>query len=1001
MFSARAVLRTFLFLSLLAPAPGVFAQQTGSIQGKVVDASGAVLPGVTVEAKSNVLPTPRSTTTGGDGVYQLPALPPGAYTLTFALSGFQTVTRESQVQLSEVTSVDAKLAVQGVTEAVTVTAERTFADKTSAAITSGLSNTQISRLPVGTQYRDLINLIPGVMYTQDQTRGPSAGASGQDNVYNFDGVNVTLPLFGTLSAEPSSQDIAQFTVVKGGAKAVDFNRAGGFNIDSVSKSGTNRFSGEGSYRFQRHDFAAKQTSGSASRFDQNRAWSDANLGGPLVPGKAFFYGSYYRPTLNKQNASNLYGPLPDFDSVRNEEFGKVTITPTSSTLVNFSYRNSHRLDKGSQFGGSTAPTAGTGNESRQRIGTADGSWIIRSNSVLTFKYTHFENPTQGRPDNTSSAVVNTAIGTHLDITSLDKLGLLSVPKIGSNAAANAFIQPIINQYGYKDPTTGVLTGGGTVGFGATFDKDDFYRDAGQVAFNTTLSAMGMRHNLHGGFQMYVDSEDLDRKSNGWGLITVPAGTVSFPPGTGSPIFYQATYQAQGAGKVPVIHSEYHSKSFEANDTINWKNWTFNVGAVISNDTLFGQGLQPDSSALSGFVTSPATELDPKKRKYQEYDIPFSKMIQPRVSATWAYNDKDTIYASYARFNPAASSLPRAASWDRGLEVTQNADFDASGNLFAVESVAGSTGKLFVPDLTPRRYDEFLVGTSRQFTPAVGGRAYFRYRKGTHYWEDTPNNSRVLFNEGFTTVPGTSAPLPQQPYIANLAAQLAGLGISNGGNAYVIADLDGSFTDYREVTLESEYRKGRAWVQGSFTWSRYYGNFDQDGSSSYVGSSLTDNNDSNVFIGSSFIGDSAGRQLWDLKLGRLRGDRPYSFKMFGAYSLVWNGSIGAFVTAQSGQPWETHSYLPYASLTSSTSNSDRYSEPAGSHRSPAHAQLDLNYTQEFPFMKRYRAGAVFYVYNVFNSQTGYSIDPNFNDALYQKPLRYYDSRRLEMTFRLQF
>ena len=96
------------------------------------------------------------------------------------------------------------------------------------------------------------------------------------------------------------------------------------------------------------------------------------------------------------------------------------------------------------------------------------------------------------------------------------------------------------------------------------------------------------------------------------------------------------------------------------------------------------------------------------------------MIQPRLSATWAYNGKDTVFASYARYNPAASSLPRAASWDRNLAVTQNADFDANGNLFAVESVASSTGKLFVPDMTPRRYDEFLFGTARQFTTALVG-----------------------------------------------------------------------------------------------------------------------------------------------------------------------------------------------------------------------------------------------------------------------------------------
>jgi len=980
-----------------------FAQQTGSIQGKVIDASGAVLPGVTIEAKSNVLPTPRTTVSGSDGAYQMPALPPGHYTVTFTLSGFQTVTREADVQLQQVTPIDAKLAVQGVTEAVTVTAETTFADRTSAQISSGLNNVEVSKLPVGTQYRDLINLIPGVMYTQDLTRGPSAGASGQDNVYKYDGVNVTLPLFGTLSAEPSAADIAEFTVVKGGARAVDFNRAGGFDIDSVSKSGTNAFHGEASYRFQRSAMAAGLVNTNnntiAAKYDQNRDFTDANLGGPVVPNKAFFFASYYRPTQNRRNAATAYGPVPNFDSVRNEGFGKVTLTPTPSTLVNVSYRDSHRLDKGSQFGATTAPTAGTGNEAWQRIATADGSWIIKNNSVLSFKYTHFALPTQGRPDNVSSAVINTTPGTRLDIANLDKLGLFTVPKpISGNPDQNAFVAPIVNQYGFIDPTTGQRTGGGTVGFGATFDKDDFYRNAGQVQFNTTLMAMGMRHNLHGGFQAYVDSEDFDRTSNGWGSINVPAGTASFQ---GIPIFYQTTYQAQGVGIAPVIHSEYHSKSFEANDTVNWKNWTFNAGAVISNDTIYGQGLKADSTALSGFVKPGPNDTTPESRKYQAYNIPWSKMIQPRVSATWAYNDKDTIFASYGRFNPAASSLPRAASWDRGLEVTQNADFDANGNLFAVESVASSTGKLFVPNMTPRRYDEFLVGTAKQFNPTLSGRAYFRYRKGTHFWEDTPNQTRQLWAEGHTTVPGTNAAIPNQPYIANLADQLAQIGTGGNQNSYVIADLDGSFTDYRELTLESEYRKGRAWVQGSFTWSRYYGNFDQDGSSSIVGSTSTDNNDSNIFIGSSFIGDGPGRQLWDNKLGYLRGDRPYVFKLLGTYNLSWKASLGAFVTAQSGQPWETHSYLPYGSITGSTSNTARYAEPAGSHRSDPHAQLDLNYTQDIPFLQRYRGSVVFYVYNVFNSQTGYSIDPNFNDALYGQPLRFYDPRRLEMTVRLQF
>src|SRR5215472_8110116 len=126
MLSVRARRCTFVLLVLLAPV-AAFAQQTGSIQGKITDTSGAVLPGVTVEAKSSVLPSARTTVSGNDGVYQLPQLPPGHYTITFTLSGFQTVSREADVQLEQVTGLDTKLAVQGVSEAVTVTAETSYA----------------------------------------------------------------------------------------------------------------------------------------------------------------------------------------------------------------------------------------------------------------------------------------------------------------------------------------------------------------------------------------------------------------------------------------------------------------------------------------------------------------------------------------------------------------------------------------------------------------------------------------------------------------------------------------------------------------------------------------------------------------------------------------------------------------------------------------------------------------------------------------------------------
>ena len=85
-------------------------------------------------------------------------------------------------------------------------------------------------------------------------------------------------------------------------------------------------------------------------------------------------------------------------------------------------------------------------------------------------------------------------------------------------------------------------------------------------------------------------------------------------------------------------------SFEVNDTIRWKDWTFNVGVLASNDTLYGQGLREDESTLSGYVLAPGN-------KYKMYEIPFSKMIQPRLGATWAYNGNDTVYGELRPVQP--------------------------------------------------------------------------------------------------------------------------------------------------------------------------------------------------------------------------------------------------------------------------------------------------------------------------------------------------------------
>ncbi len=964
--------RLICCLVVVFASTSLFAQQTGSLHGRVTASDGSALPGVTVEAKSNVLPQPRVTVTDGNGDYRLPQLQPGTYTLTFTLSGMQTATRRTDALLGQDTAADVKLGVGGVSENITVTAHETLVDKESTAIQSGLSNQQISALPVAQEYKDLQKLIPGVMISQDVVRGPSAGGSGQSNVYLFDGVNVTMPLFGVLVAEPSTHDIAQVNVIRGGAKAVDFNRSGGFTIDSVSKSGTNKFTGEVEYQVLRHSMIASQAGTVNTVFQQDRDWATVAIGGPILADRLFFYGSYYRPLFTRQNQANLTGPLPEFKSKRNEEFGKLTFTPTGSILINGSYRYEHRVDtSGDAFGTRTAGTAGTGYETKLEIGTLEGSWVLNPKSFATFKFTDFKNPGFGRPDNIANIAVSTAVGAHLDIANLGTIGLLTVPTASTtNAAQSAFVQPFIDKYGYL--VNGVRTGGGTVGFGTLLqDADNFGRRNGQAGYNYTLVTGAMTHDLHAGYQRYTDSEDLIRTSNGWGSITIPGGTGTCPAsacGTAKPSFFQAVLQQQTAGIVPPIHSEVHSQNIEINDTIHRSNWTYNIGLLASNDALYGQGLVKADN-IAGYVKSVGSQ-------YKSHEFGFKQMLQPRLGATWAYNEQDTVFASYAGYNQSASSLARASSWDRQLQSAITGYFDASGNLMGVAPTNSSAGKLFVPGIKPPEMKEYTVGTSQQINSQWSVRAYARHRYAHNFLEDTPNNERVCLspfgtgaNAGNCTAASfpSDAPanIPHVPYIPDLAAKLNAIGSPNA--TYVIANIDGAFTKYYEATMESDWQGRNTFVHGSYTWSHYYGNFDQDNTSA------NSTNDAARFIGSSNIADAAGRNVWNNKYGDLRGDRRNILKAYGSYAFPWKGTVGAFFSYQSGQPYQIESYLPYSSITTSTSDTIRFAEPAGRRRTPSYNQTDLKYTQSLGMPRGLNLQLVLDWFNVMNHQTGYNYE----------------------------
>ncbi len=960
----------WLALLLVMPCGVAFGQQTGTISGEVTTADGDAIPGVVVEARGDVLPRARTALTKANGDYRFPQLPPGNYQLTFSLDGMTSVTREVRVVLGQTAFIDVAMQPEGVTEALEVFGEAPVIDTTSTELKAAVDDEAIERLPIGQEYQDLVKLIPGVQYTEDDIRGPSAGGSGQDNVYLFDGVNVGVPLFGTLSADPSSHDIEQVSIVKGGAKAIDFNRSGGFLINSVSKSGTDRFKGAVSYQIQTESMTGDRDTGSSEEFEEDQDWAVLSLGGPIAREHLFFYTSYYRPTVQRDGRSNLYGAVPDREEDRDELFAKLTFTPNDSFLLSASYRDSETDERG--FGvveDTHAGTTSNGNDAKLEIGILEGSWLASGSSFLTFKLTDFDNPTQGRPDNLVDFQL--ALGAPLNIANLDTQGLFQVPlPIEGQDAYNAFIGPIIDQYGYLE--NGIRNGGGQVGFDSTLDDIDFLRESYQVGYDHLIG----RHDLHFGYQWYRDEEILQRRSNGWGRIEVPGGRITFD---GQPVFYQARFWQQSLeATVPAINSAFESQSIEINDTIRWDDWTFNVGVVMSNDELFGEGLRENPATPSGFELATGNE-------YKMYEIDWDETISPRLGVTRSLQDgRASAYASYARYYPAASSLPRAASWARNLQREIRAYFDAAGNFIGVDPIRSSSGKFFDEGLTPRSIDEVVLGYSTQLEGGWALKTHARYREGQDFWEDTNNNARSRFEPP----PG----IPTEDYIPNLNDLRFGPG-GIGGSSYVIAELDGAFTKYYEASVEAEYNSGNAFFRGSYVWSHYYGNFDQD--------NTTTNNDLNIFIGSSFIADGAGRQLWDNRYGDLRGDRRHLLKLYGFYNLKWNASVGAYAIYQSGQPWEEWNVEVYRHLTSSLSDTSRYAEPAGSRTTSDHYQLDLNYTHNFKLGDRYNLQVRADLFNVFDQQTGYNIQNKRNSANFGDPRDFFDPRRFQLMVKFEF
>ena len=318
------------------------AQATGSIAGTAKDESGAVLPGVTIEATNLGTNNLRTATTGADGFYMIPLVQPGLYTVKASLSGFSTVSHSGvKVNVSETATVNASMKVGGQSETIEVTGEAPLVETSNATLGIVIDEKKVVDLPLnGRNFTQLGTLIPGVVapppglggQNGDATPGGFGNATGgfnvngqrnQSNNFLLDGATNNDTFNTGFVLRPPPDAIQEFKILTHSYSA-EYGRNSGSVVNVVTKSGSNTWHG-GLWEFNRNDkFQERNFFVPADqpkpKLKQNQF--GGSLGGPLMKDKlfAFIYYEGYRNT--RGTTQNLLVPTA---AQRSGDFSGATI----------------------------------------------------------------------------------------------------------------------------------------------------------------------------------------------------------------------------------------------------------------------------------------------------------------------------------------------------------------------------------------------------------------------------------------------------------------------------------------------------------------------------------------------------------------------------------------------------------------------------------------------------------------------------------------------------
>jgi len=936
-----------LVISLAFASPSS-AQDLGRLTGIVTDAQKATLPGVTVTALSPALIGNQTAVTEIDGRYRFPSLPPGRYTLTFELNGFQTTRRENIVlALGQTLNVDLQLAVATLQETVTVTAESPVVDVSATKIGSEFSSEKLAAIPSATDLWSTLGQAPGVRmlgfdvggsHKSQQTGYESFGVRNQNRVVT-DGVDTTE---GTGGAGFYQDFFAHEEVTVSAAGGDVTMMTPGSAVFSTIKSGGNQFKTLQNLTYESGDWVGDNIDAdTARRGDTGQPnlifWEGhSDIGGPVKRDKLWFYGAVNHFKIDKiiSGVPAQFSDLGIFDNWT----GKGTWKASNKDTVIGYYQWGRKYKPRRGLSNTTGPDSILAQDSKSWM--YNGQWQrVWTNRLFT----------------------DTKVG-------LFGFGWPMAPAV-----------PFATNPPRQDTGTGVSTGAGWLA-GSAGGPFTFDRNKPQVTMTASyfLPEKAGSHDFKFGFEWQNDQSKFANN------------------GSAGPIFYRDLNGAVDLVRLTDLgsFSDFGTGWTGADDRTKRTSFFFQDRWSLNQRFSLTLGVRFDKQEphYQDAIRKPTLSAVFPAATVTGKTLLTSTKVVPRVGVSYSPTDKSVVKGFYGRYyynfadrfsnvNPGGTNTRDY----RFNDLNRNRIFDGVQELGALEASAGGTSTTLDPNLRTPYADEVSVSYERQFWGESSVRAAY-VRKMTR---DDFTTFNVL-REGQFTVP-TTVTINEQDFVNGvtrpISLTLYDIPASLRGQvSNVVTNIPDSVGggNYNYDTLQFAFNKrfpGGLFVQSSFDYQWR--------------DELRANSNSTSPLNSDPLGIGYFQNV-NRAVSNRQESTNWQARLLGRYVFPYEIGTAVNVRAQSG--W-AYSRLLRVTLPNAGTQTF-FAENIKNNRSDTVTIVDLRLDKAIKFGGRYRVTVMADLFNVLNSNAISNFNL-LNGTQFNRVIAALDPRTFQVGFRFDF